>query len=323
MEKTTARASGCMVDPPDMISIPGGTFVMGSDHHYPEEAPAHRVTIDPFWIDVTPVTNRQFLEFVNATGHVTVAEKAPDAKNYPGAEKRMLRAGSLVFDPPGHPVPTDDMTRWWTFTFGASWRRPYGRKSSIGTRLDHPVVHIAYADAKAYAAWAGKDLPTEAEWELAARGGLEGAEFAWGDELMPGGSHMANIWQGMFPHQNLAADGFERTSPVGSFPPNGYGLHDMIGNVWEWTDDFWSSRHPEPADSPCCTPKNPRGGRQEGSYDPRQPAIRIARRVVKGGSHLCAPNYCRRYRPAARHTQPEDTSMSHLGFRCVVRVPAA
>ena len=292
---------------------------MGSDRHYPEEAPAHPVSVDGFWMDAAPVTNRQFLEFVNATKFVTVAERTPDNRSYPGAKPGMLRAGSLVFKQPDHPVSTDDITQWWRYVFGASWRRPYGRKTSIGTKLDHPVVHIAYADAKAYADWAGKVLPTEAEWELAARGGLDGAEYGWGDDLTPDGKHMANTWQGRFPTQNLAEDGFERTSPVGHYPPNGYGLYDMIGNVWEWTEDFWTSRHPEPADSPCCTPKNPRGGTKDASFDPRETEIRIPRRVVKGGSHLCAPNYCRRYRPAARHTHPEDTSMSHLGFRCVLR----
>jgi sulfatase modifying factor 1 len=292
---------------------------MGSDRHYPEEARAHAVTVDGFWIDAAPVTNRQFMAFANATGYVTLAEKAPDRSFYPGAKAHMLRAGSLVFDPPDHPVLTNDLSQWWKFMFGANWRRPYGRKTSVGTKIDHRVVHVAFTDALAYAEWAGKDLPTEAEWEFAARGGLNGAEFASGDELTPAGKHMANTWQGVFPHQNFAEDGYERTSPVGSFPSNGYGLYDMIGNVWEWTLDFWSSQHPEPTDSPCCVPKNPRGGTIDGSYDRRQPQIRIPRRVVKGGSHLCAPNYYRRYRPAARHTQPEDTSMSHLGFRCVIR----
>ncbi len=302
-----------------MVWIPGGTFRMGSDRHYPEEAPVHRVTVDGFWIDRTPVTNRQFREFVKATGYVTLAEIPPDPKDYPGALPHMLYAGSLVFTPPDHPVDLRDWSQWWAFLKGASWRHPYGRKSRMPALADHPVVHIAYKDAEAYARWAGKDLPTEAEWEFAARGGLEAAEFAWGDELTPGGRHMANIWQGAFPLQNLAEDGYERTSPVTAFPPNGYGLHDMIGNVWEWTADWYSQRHPADAPKACCIPANPRGGAEAESYDPRQPEVRIPRKVVKGGSHLCAPSYCRRYRPAARHAQPVDSSMSHVGFRCVVR----
>jgi formylglycine-generating enzyme required for sulfatase activity len=307
--------------PGGMIWIPGGPFVMGSDRHYPEEAPAHPVKVDGFWIDETPVTNRKFMEFVKATGHVTLAEKVPDPKNYPGARPEMLRAGSLLFVQPKG-VSGPDISQWWTFKFGANWRRPLGGISDLRGKLDHPVVHVAWSDAKAYAEWAGLDLPTEAEWEFAAQGGQEGTEFAWGDELMPDGVPMANTWQGTFPTHSSKAKGHERTSPVRSFPANGYGLHDMIGNVWEWTADYWSTRHPQPAAKACCIPQNPRGGGAEASYDPRQPDIRIARRVLKGGSHLCAPNYCRRYRPAARHAEPEDTSTSHVGFRCIKRVHA-
>jgi formylglycine-generating enzyme required for sulfatase activity len=302
-----------------MIAIPGGTFRMGSDRHYPEEAPAHRVTSDRFLIDRTPVTNRQFKAFVKATGHVTLAEVPPRAADYPGALPEMLYAGSLVFTPPSHPVDLRDWSQWWQFLKGADWRHPYGPKSNIYGLDNHPVVHVAYSDALTYARWAGKDLPTEAEWEFAARGGLEDAEFAWGDELMPGGQHMANTWQGAFPHEDLSADGFSRTSPVTAFPPNGYGVFDMIGNVWEWTSDWFALRHEADAPKACCIPVNPRGGREEGSYDPCQPHIRIPRKVLKGGSHLCAPNYCRRYRPAARHAEPVDTSTSHVGFRCVIR----
>jgi len=305
---------------PDMVWVPGGNFRMGSDKHYAEEAPVHSVTVDAFWIDRTPVTNRQFREFVKATGHVTFAELAPDAKDYPGALPNMLRAGSLVFNPPNHPVADlRDWSQWWGFKFGANWRRPYGPRSTLTGLNDHPVVHVAYSDALAYAKWAGKDLPTESEWEFAARGGLDDAEFAWGDEFTPGGKQMANTWQGAFPRENLKLDGYERTSPVTAFPANGYGIYDLIGNVWEWTSDWYSPKHEPEADKACCTPVNPRGGGEEASYDPCQPEIRIPRKVLKGGSHLCAPNYCRRYRPAARHPEPVDTSTSHVGFRCVVR----
>jgi formylglycine-generating enzyme required for sulfatase activity len=302
-----------------MIWIPGGTFRMGSDKHYPEEAPTYRVTVNDFWIDRTPVTNRQFKAFVKATGHVTFAELTPDPKDYPGMLPHMIYAGSLTFAPPNHPVDLGDYSQWWTFMKGADWRHPYGPKSNINARDNHPVVHVAFSDALAYAQWAGKDLPTEAEWEYAARGGLDGAEFAWGDELTPGGRHMANTWQGEFPRQNLSEDGFERTSPVTAFPPNGYGVHDMIGNVWEWTTDWYSPKHEADAPKACCIPENPRGGREDNSYDSALPHIKIPRKVIKGGSHLCAPNYCRRYRPAARHAEPVDTSTSHVGFRCVRR----
>jgi formylglycine-generating enzyme required for sulfatase activity len=308
----------------EMVRIPGGTFRMGSDEHYGEEAPVHQVTVDAFWIDRTPVTNREFREFVRATGHVTFAEIAPDPQDYPGALPNMLKAGSLVFRPPRQRV--DDMrdwSQWWTFKFGANWRRPYGPRSSTSGLNEHPVVHVAYSDALAYAKWAGKELPTEAEWEFAARGGLDGYEFAWGDEFSPDGEQMANTWQGAFPHENLKLDGYRRTSPVTAFPPNGYGVYDMIGNVWEWTSDWYSPRHQADADKACCIPTNPRGGREDSSYDPCQPEIKIPRKVLKGGSHLCAPNYCRRYRPAARHAEPVDTSTSHVGFRCVVRQASA
>ena len=303
-----------------MCRIEGGTFRMGSDRHYPEEAPVHRVTVDRFWIDETPVTNRQFREFVRATGHITTAEIVPDAKDYPGALPHMLYAGSLVFSPPRQTVNLRDWSQWWQFMKGADWRHPYGPKSNTNALDNHPVVHVSYSDALAYAQWAGKDLPTEAEWEFAARGGLDGVEYAWGDEFTPRGEYQANTWQGDFPHENLNADGFSRTSPVRSFPPNGYGLYDMIGNVWEWTSDWYSPKHEGDAPKACCVPENPRGAREDQSYDPCQPNVKIPRRVLKGGSHLCAPNYCRRYRPAARHPEPVDTSTSHVGFRCVKRM---
>ena len=303
----------------NMVWIPSGTFRMGSDKHYPEEAPVHRVTVDGFWIDCAPITNKQFRKFVNDTGYITIAEFPPDPKDYPGALPHVLKAASLVFTPPNKPVDLRDWSQWWKFKRGANWRRPYGPRSSLSGLDDHPVVHVAYRDAEAYAKWAGKELPTEAEWEFAARGGLEGAEFAWGDEFTPGGKHMANTWQGDFPQQNLCSDGFDRTSPVAAFPPNGYGLYDMIGNVWEWTTDWWSAKHEPDAAKACCIPENPRGGCERNSYDPCQPKIKIPRKVLKGGSHLCAPNYCRRYRPAARHAQPIDTSTSHVSFRCIIR----
>jgi sulfatase modifying factor 1 len=306
-----------------MVWIPGGTFRMGSDQHYPEEAPAHQVVVAGFWIDRTPVTNREFRRFVETTGYVTWAEIPPDPRDYPGALPEMLQPGSLVFKPPGGPVDLRQPLTWWSFELGADWRHPYGPGSSTAGLDDHPVVHVALRDVEAYAAWAGKALPTEAEWEFAARGGLDGAEFAWGDEFTPGKRYMANTWQGAFPNENLKKDGYKRTSPVTAFPANGYGIHDMIGNTWEWTADWFSSRHEVDPAHPCCAVRNPRGASQESSYDDCQPQIRIPRKVLKGGSHLCAPNYCRRYRPAARHAQPVDTSTSHVGFRCVSRTPGA
>lgn len=302
-----------------MVAIPGGIFRMGSDSHYPEEAPAHRVEVDPFWIDRYPVTNREFKAFVRATGYVTFAQRPPRPEDYPGALPHMLYTGSLVFTPPAGSPDMRNIGNWWKFEKGADWRHPSGAKSNINSLDSHPVVHIAYEDALAYARWAGKDLPTEAEWEFAARGGLDGAEFAWGDELVPGGRHMANTWQGSFPHENRLEDGFARTSPVNAFPPNGYGVCDMIGNTWEWTRDWYCPKHQADEPKACCVPKNPRGAIEEQSLDPAMPDIRIPRKVLKGGSHLCAPSYCRRYRPAARFPQAIDSSTSHVGFRCVAR----
>lgn len=305
----------------DMAWIAGGTFRMGSDRHYPEEAPSHRVSVDGFWIDKTPVTNGQFKAFVNATGRVTTAQIVPNPEDYPGALSEMIYAGSLVFSRPQRLEDPRDWSQWWSFMKGANWRRPYGPKSNIKGLDDHPVVHVSYGDAIAYANWAGKDLPTEAEWEYAARGGLEGEDYPWGSHFAPEGKHMANTWQGIFPVENRCEDGYERTSPVTAFPANPFGLHDMIGNVWEWTSDWWSNRHTSDEPKACCIPKNPRGGPESASHDPSQPRIEIPRKVLKGGSHLCAPNYCRRYRPAARHAEPIDTSTSHVGFRCVIRAP--
>ena len=304
-------------DSAPMRWVEGGEFTMGSVRFYPEEAPLTRVRVEGFWIDETPVTNAQFAAFVAATGYVTVAEIAPDPKDYPGILPGMDRAGSLVFHKSPVPVGTDDPSKWWNFEFGADWRHPHGPDSSLDGLDDHPVTHVAWADAAAFAKWAGKDLPTEAEWEFAARGGLEGKEYAWGDELAPGGAMRANYWQGLFPFANTLQDGWERTSPVRAFSPNGYGLYDMIGNVWEWTADWWQENRKKTAD--CCVVANPRGGKLKTSFDPGQPQMRIGRKVIKGGSHLCAENYCQRYRPAARHPEMIDTSTSHIGFRCVRR----
>jgi formylglycine-generating enzyme len=304
---------------PDMVWIPGGAFQMGSDHHYLEERPAHRVSVDGFWMDRAPVTNERFARFVEETGYCTFAEIPPDPQHYPGALPEMLYAGSLVFiKPVNRPDPREGVS-WWHYVRGADWRHPQGRGSSIDRKRRHPVVHVTYTDAEAFAQWEGKTLPTETEWEFAARGGLHGVPYAWGDEFLQRNRHMANTWQGEFPWQSFVQDGFEGTSPVGAFPPNAYGLVDMIGNVWEWTSDWYVPAHPHDAPKACCIPQNPRGPRLEESYDPAQPDIKIPRKVLKGGSHLCAPNYCRRYRPAARFPEPIDTSTCHVGFRCIVR----
>jgi formylglycine-generating enzyme required for sulfatase activity len=291
---------------------------MGSDHHYAEEAPAHRVHVDGFWIDRHQVTNQEFRRFVKATGYVTVAERVPDASMYPGATSETLVPGSVVLSPPPHRVPLDNHYQWWRWTPGADWRHPEGPGSNLNGRDKHPVVHVAWDDVEAYAAWAGKAIPSEAEWEFAARGGVDGLEFAWGEELAPNGKMLANYWQGEFPHQNLALDGYERTAPVGSFPPNGFGLYDMIGNVWEWTTDWYGRAH---TIASCCSapPRNPAGGSREASIDSVDPGNAIPRKVLKGGSFACAENYCRRYRPAARQSHPIDTGTNHVGFRCIVR----
>jgi sulfatase modifying factor 1 len=299
--------------------IPGGEFSMGSEEFYPEERPVHRVWVDGFWMDEHPVTVAQFRDFVEATGHVTGAEVAPDAADYPDADPDLLVPGSLVFHQTDGPVDLRDYRAWWRWVPGADWRHPQGPDSTVDALDDHPVTHIAFADAEAYAAWAGKDLASEAEWEFAARGGADGRRYIWGDEFAPDGVQMANTWQGEFPWQNLALDGYERTSPVGSYAPNGYGLVDMAGNVWEWTADFFTSRHPGEVQHACCMPRNPR------VTAPVAQGLALAgetipRRVTKGGSHLCAPSYCLRYRPAARQGEAVDTSTSHIGFRCIVRI---
>jgi formylglycine-generating enzyme len=287
----------------DMVFVPGGTFLMGSDRFYREERPARPASVAAFWIDRTPVTNAEFARFVEATGYVTYSERAPTAEMYPDAAPEFLVPGSLVFVKPKGPVSLRDYRAWWTYLPGANWRRPNGPDSSIASKDNHPVVHVTHDDARAYAKWAGKDLPTEAEWEFAARGGLEAAIYPWGDEARPDGRLMANTWQGRFPFENLAEDGYEGTSPVDAFPPNGYGLHDVVGNVWEWTKTPYAPVNG--AETSCCH-------RDDG-------ASTKAPLVVKGGSHLCAPNYCLRYRPSARQGETRDSSTCHIGFRCVVR----
>jgi formylglycine-generating enzyme required for sulfatase activity len=290
---------------------------MGSDRHYPEEAPAHRVAVDGFWMDEATVTNRDFARFVDATGYRTLAERHAVAADYPEAAPDRLAPASAVFIKPPPGTSRADHYRWWAYVPGANWRHPRGPASSIRKLMDHPVVHVAFEDAQAYATWVGKDLPSEAEWEFAARGGLEGADFVWGSELTPGGRHMANTWQGEFPWQNLQADGYEWTAPVGSFPANGYGLYDMAGNVWQWVSDRYQDHHKQ--ESPCCTIDDPRDQTRLANRNTTMPGCAIPRKVIKGGSFLCAPSYCQRYRPAARMAQSIDTATCHVGFRCILR----
>jgi sulfatase modifying factor 1 len=311
------------VNPPGMVWLPGGEFTMGSDdpEAAPAERPAHRVRVDGFWMDVTEVTNAQFREFVEATGYATTAERPVDWEQLkkelpPGTLKPpddRLAPGSLVFSSPDHSVSLDDQTAWWRWVAGAGWRHPEGPGSSIEGKDDHPVVHVSWDDALAYARWAGKRLPTEAEWEFAARGGLEGRKYAWGDQLQPGGKPLANTWQGHFPETNTRADGFTRTSPIKSFPPNGYGLYDMIGNVWEWCDDWYrpDAYHSVSTREVALNPTGPAA-----SFDPGEPYQ--PKRVSRGGSFLCSPNYCSNYRPGARRGTAPDSGMSHLGFRCAI-----
>ncbi|HEY7013884.1 MAG TPA: formylglycine-generating enzyme family protein [Streptosporangiaceae bacterium] len=302
-----------------MVWVPGGSFLMGSEDFYPEERPVRRVEVDGFWMDEHLVTVAEFRRFVKATGYVTVAERPLDPAQYPDADPSLLHPGSAVFCETSGPVDLRDPAQWWRYVPGADWRHPGGPDSGLNGLDRHPVTHVAAEDADAYAAWAGKELPTEAEWEFAARGGLDGAVFTWGDDPMPRGRTMANTWQGEFPWQNLNWRRWRRTSPVKSFPANGFALYDMAGNAWEWTSDYFVTRPAEPAQHACCTPRNPRVTSAAASLVAGEPGAHIPRRVIKGGSHLCAPNYCLRYRPAARQGEAVDTSTSHLGFRCIVR----
>ncbi|MEI8058199.1 MAG: formylglycine-generating enzyme family protein [Actinomycetes bacterium] len=302
-----------MTDPHDLVPIPAGTFQMGSDEHYAEESPARDVEVGGFLIARAAVTNAHYAAFVTATGYLTVAERPLNPADFPNAPAANLVPGSMVFSGTPGPVDLRHLSQWWTWTPGASWRHPEGPGSDVEHRAEHPVVHVAHEDARAYADWAGLTLPTEAQWERAARGGLEGAAFTWGDEPEGVGERRAHYWHGDFPWR--ADQGYGTTTRVGSYPSNGFGLHDMAGNVWEWTDDWYvEARFADVA--PCCAPRDPRGGSPEDSLDPRQPTFRVPRKVIKGGSFLCADSYCLRYRPAARRPQMIDTGMSHIGFRC-------
>lgn len=297
----------------DLVAIPGGTFRMGSDTHYLEEAPAREVEVSDFHLARTTVTNARYSAFVAETGYLTVAERPIEPADFPGAPAENLLPGSMVFTGTPGPVDLRHLSQWWTWLPGASWRHPFGPGSGIEALGEHPVVHVACEDAEAYASWAGLVLPTEAQWERAARGGLAGTDYTWGDDPEASGVALANHWRGDFPWRAVA--GFGATTAVDSFPRNGFGLADMAGNVWEWTSDWYvEQRHTDVA--PCCAPRDPRGGTPEDSLDPRQPQFRVPRRVIKGGSFLCADSYCLRYRPAARRPQMTDTGMSHLGFRC-------
>ena len=294
--------------PQGMIWIPAGTFVMGGQDDAPDNKPLHSATLDGFWMDKTEVTNQQFEVFVSATGYKTVAERKPDAKDFPGVPEDKLVPGAAVFTPPLGPVSLDEHLIWWRYVPGADWRHPGGPETNLKGRETHPVVNTCWDDAAAYAKWAGKSLPTEAQWEYAARGGLDRQRYVWGAELTPNGKWQANIWQGRFPNENTELDGFRGTSPVASFPPNGYGLYDMAGNVWEWCADWYRPDYYE--NSPL---ENPQGPRE--SFDPSEPGM--PKRVQRGGSILCSDMYCIRYLPGARGKGAPDTGLSHLGFRCV------
>lgn len=299
----TRRNADLGEDPGGFVRIPAQTAMVGSDAHYPEEAPAHEVHVDEFWIAKHQVTNAEYAEFVSATSYVTVAARELNPADYPGAPPENLQPGSMVFQRTPGPVDLRHLSQWWTWTPGACWNHPRGPRSGLTGREHHPVVHVAFEDAQAYADWSGLALPTESQWEVAARGGLPHTTYTWGDEPERPGQRLANYWHGEFPY--LPDTGYGSTVPVGSFPPNAYGLFDMAGNVWEWTTDWYSD---DRAIGTCCAAD---------SYDPNQPQFTIPRRVIKGGSFLCADSYCMRYRPAARRPQMVDTGMSHIGFRCI------
>ncbi len=297
--------------------ITGGTFAMGSDAAYREEGPVRDVTVDGFWIDTHEITNHQYSKFANETGYVTVAERLPDANMLEGAPPEMFKPGSVMFRQPKNIVSTE-MLQWWIYQPGANWRHPQGPGSGLEDRLNYPVVHIAFEDAQAYADWAGRVLPTEAQWEFAARSKSDGSTYSWGEERVPEGNHMANTWQGLFPVQNTEEDGYRAASPVGCFPANAYGIYDLIGNVWEWTADRYAIHHGI-GEMVGETITNPTGPTAAQSGDPRQPGFPV--RVIKGGSFLCAPNYCMRYRPTARQAQDTGLGSDHIGFRTVLNPP--
>ena len=298
-----------------LVEIPAGVFRMGSGDHYPEEAPVREVRVAAFGIERTPVTNGQFRDFVRDTGYRTLAERPLDPEQFPDLAEADRGPGSMVFVPTSGPVDLRHLSQWWRWVPGACWKHPEGPGSTMKGREDHPVVHVAYEDAAAYATWCGRALPTEAQWEYAARGGLDGLAYTWGEEARPDGRRMAKTYEGAFPWLATPSDGHTRTAPVASYPENGYGLSDMAGNVWEWTRD-WFTDGPS-AEASCCAPDTLSDAARDRSYDPAQSRFRIPRRVVKGGSFLCADEYCHRYRPAARRPQMIDTGMSHIGFRCV------
>jgi formylglycine-generating enzyme len=301
-------------DPPDMVWIRGGEFVRGSDNPRMRDAqPQHRVAVDGFWMDRTTVTNEQYARFVEATKYVTVAERTPLARDFPDAPPEKLVAGSVVFTPPKGAVPLDKHLLWWDYVKGADWKHPEGPASDLKGREKHPVLHIAWEDAVAYAKWAGKRLPTEAEFEFAARGGLKEKKYTWGDELKPDGKWMANIWQGRFPYENTAEDGFRATAPVGSFPANGYKLHDMAGNVWQWCSDWYRHDYYARLAARKELVRNPQG--PDDSFDPSERGT--PKRVMRGGSYLCTDQYCTAYEVGARGKGAPDSGTNHLGFRCV------
>ncbi len=318
LQQKRQKAADEASPPPGMVWIPGGEFLRGADNpRMPDARPKHRVAVDGFWMDRNAVTNEQFARFIDATDYVTVAERTPLAKDFPGAPPENLVAGSVVFSPPGGPVPLNDHLQWWSYVKGASWRHPEGPKSDIAGHDNYPVLQVAWEDAVAYCKWAGKRLPTEAEFEFAARGGLVDKKYVWGDELKPSGKWMANIWQGKFPYENTEEDGFRAAAPVASFPANGYGLHDMAGNVWEWCSDWYRPDYYAKLAVAKQPVKNPQG--PEDSYDPGEPGV--AKRVMRGGSYLCTDQYCTAYEVGARGKGAPDSGTNHLGFRCVLSMP--